>query len=836
MLTYISLFSSAGVGCYGFKSEGFECIATNELIQRRLNVQKFNDKCKYESGYILGDITDELIHDKLLKEVEFWKKKEKIKDVDVLVATPPCQGMSVANHKKTSDEIVRNSLVVESLKIIKEIKPRFFILENVKAFMKTICTDVDKVDKPISDAINNNLGDQYSIYSTIINFKNYGACSSRTRTLVIGVRNDISDYISPLELLPDYSKEKSLRETIGHLPALKEWGEISEDDIYHGFRIYPEHMRKWLELLKEGESAFDNEEKERIPHKIVDGEIVFNKNKNGDKYKRQVWNKVGPCIHTRNDQLASQNTVHPSDDRVFSIRELMLMMGVPEEFKWVETDISVLNSYTYDEKRKFLKKEEIKIRQSLGEAVPTCIFKAIAIKIKKLVSKKVLNKVEINNVIKLNQLDDEESILNYIIENFSSINETSLRRLIELSNPKREVNAAFFTNKKIVTEVLKHIPTFENFNELRILEPSVGLGNFLPLLIKKYAHIPKVIIDVVDIDGDILNLLKVIMERFEVPSNIHINFINADFLLHNFTDRYNLVIGNPPFGKTYESNDLLKIYHRDVLNIDTKNIFSFFMEKAFKLGDFISLITPKSLLNSPEFKKTRELMEEKKVSSILDFGEKGFDGVKIETVCINVSWGEKPKKTLVKSITNNLSIEQEQKYIFDKKLPYWIIYRDKSFDDVYQKLEFNVFQVFRDRQITNDKISLEKKENFIRVIKSRNIADDGSGIINIDGYDSYIDISIAKQLGVYKYINSENIYITPNMTYNPRVILKPVGTLVNGSAAILIPKTNFVLTKKQMKYFSTNEYRKFYRIARNYQTRSLNVDSSSVFFFGKLID
>ena len=43
--TYISLFSSAGVGCYGFKMENFECVATNELIERRLNVQKANHKC-----------------------------------------------------------------------------------------------------------------------------------------------------------------------------------------------------------------------------------------------------------------------------------------------------------------------------------------------------------------------------------------------------------------------------------------------------------------------------------------------------------------------------------------------------------------------------------------------------------------------------------------------------------------------------------------------------------------------------------------------------------------------------------------------------------------------
>ena len=55
--TYVSLFSSAGVGCYGFKEEGFYCVATVELLERRLKIQKFNQKCVYNSGYICGDIT-----------------------------------------------------------------------------------------------------------------------------------------------------------------------------------------------------------------------------------------------------------------------------------------------------------------------------------------------------------------------------------------------------------------------------------------------------------------------------------------------------------------------------------------------------------------------------------------------------------------------------------------------------------------------------------------------------------------------------------------------------------------------------------------------------------
>ena len=80
-----------------------------------------------------------------------------IDDLDVLIATPPCQGMSVANHKKNDNEIKRNSLVVESIKIVKEIKPKFFIFENVRAFLNTFCTDIDNQDKPIQETINLNL-------------------------------------------------------------------------------------------------------------------------------------------------------------------------------------------------------------------------------------------------------------------------------------------------------------------------------------------------------------------------------------------------------------------------------------------------------------------------------------------------------------------------------------------------------------------------------------------------------------------------------------------------------------------------------------------------------
>ena len=380
-LTYISLFSRAGVGCYGFKIEGFDCIATNELIKRRLEVQTFNNKCKYNSGYICGDITKKETKKILFSEIDLWKEKQGLEEVDVVIATPPCQGMSVANHKKSDHEIIRNSLVIESIKIIKEIKPRFFVFENVPLFLKTLCTDIDGCDKPIAEAIKNNLGAEYDYIGEVINFKDYGSNSSRKRTLVIGSRKDLK--CNPKSLFPSQKKEKTLRESIGHLRPLTFPYEIDENDIYHFFRGYPERMRTWISSTPEGCSAFDNKLLIERPHQIIDGKIVENVRKNSDKYTRTRWNSTGPCIHTRNDQLASQKTIHPSDDRVFSIRELMILMTIPETFNWSCHSFDELNCMSYLDKKNYLKKEEIKIRQSIGEAVPTTIFQQIARKIKK---------------------------------------------------------------------------------------------------------------------------------------------------------------------------------------------------------------------------------------------------------------------------------------------------------------------------------------------------------------------------------------------------------------------------------------------------------------------
>ena len=402
--TYITLFSSAGVGCYGFKLNGFECIATNELLDVRLNVQKANHKCKYDSGYRGGDITTEETHKKLFNEIDKWKAKENLSQVDVVFATPPCQGMSTANYKKNENEQARNSLVVQAIKLISQIQPKIFIFENVRAFMKTICTDTDGTDKPIKDSIYSNLADRYNIFYKVINFKDYGVPSSRPRTIVIGTSKEYA-HLSPLSLFPSRHNEIKLREAIGDLASL-EFGQKDATDYLHFARPFPEKQLDWISHTKEGQSAFDQPIEYQPGHYDENGNKVVNKGAYmGNKYRRLVWDKVCSCIHTRNDVLSSQDTIHPTDNRVLSIRELMRVMTIPDSFHWTNYDdtITIANADEY------LKANELNIRRCIGEAVPTQIMKNVAYKIKMALDNEEIEQVAFFNSVK-DLVVTEESI------------------------------------------------------------------------------------------------------------------------------------------------------------------------------------------------------------------------------------------------------------------------------------------------------------------------------------------------------------------------------------------------------------------------------------------
>lgn len=802
--TYISLFSSAGIGCYGFKQAGFDCIATCELIPRRMEIQRANEKCRYESGYITGDLTHPETKNKLYREISFWKETENIKDVDIIVATPPCQGMSTANYKK-GDETRRNSLVVEAISIIKEVNPRIFIFENVSAFLKTKCTDIDGTLISIEESIAKNLSSNYYIYSKIINFKDYGVPSSRPRTLVVATRKDCIN-ISPLNIFPSKEREITLRTAIGDLPSLS-YGEIDNNDIYHMFREYPKYMEEWICRISEGQSAFENEER-YLPYKIVDGQKQTLKGAHmGNKFRRLFWDKPCACIATRNDELASQTTIHPKDNRVLSIRELMRLMTIPDDFKWTSSDVAALQSLA--EKKAFLKRNELNIRRCIGDSVPTHIMLSIATKAKSI--------LEFQDFVELYNKNPKAALPD-LTHNFYIDTFIAEKKMDDVKN-----TGSYYTPQNVVFEAISSLKYTED-QCLTVLEPSVGLGAFLPQLFTLLQDCSKVEIDVCDVNGDVLNNLKSFLEDFPFDGDIFkINYICDDFLLSDkLKNRYDLIVSNPPFLNADKT--ISALYKKKYDLPKTKNIFAFFLKRYLSLSDEIITILPKNFLMASEYDDVRNDYQEYNIVKIVDFGVKYFKEVFVEILSVHFKKQYRGSIAVESKLTNQ-KLVHPQGYVFHDKC--WLIYRNQWFDDYLQTLKLGVFTFFRDRQITNSHL---KDSGDIRVLRSKNILDDGT-VVSLPGYDKYVDADKLDSFAVSKYIDKK-VIIMPNFTYNTRATILPHNCIPNGSIAILLPIGELDVFAVDLNYYASDEFREYYSIVKNKAKFTLNIDNNSIYYIG----
>lgn len=781
MKTYISLFSGAGIGCYGLMLEGFECVATNELLERRLNIQRANNKCKYESGYIDGDLTDSKIQNKIYNEIEHWKKNHNMKQIDIVMATPPCQGMSTANYKK-GNETKRNSLVVEAIHMVSGIKPRIFIFENVRAFLKTLCIDKDEDMLSIGECIEKHLSDCYNIYSKVVNFMDYGVASSRPRTLVVGTLKEEMNF-TPLNIFPLKQKQISVREAIGEFEHL-DYGERSITDDLHSFRTYPQYMREWIHNLNEGETAFNNPP-ETIPYKIVNGKRqTLKAGHMGNKFRRMFWNQPAPCITTRNDQLASQSTIHPTDDRVLSIHELMRVMSIPDSFNWLSNP-----------DRKSLDENETLIRQCIGEAVPTNVIRQIA--------KNINEMLEYDDFIRSGK--DNAKFDNFYINSF----------LFEKSLSNHKETGSFYTPQAIVYNTIKEFKP--KSDTLNLLEPSVGVGAFIPQMLRLIDDCNEAEITCVDISSECLNELKRLIPFLRLNGKYKFKYVCNDFLFLDNLEKYDAIFTNPPY---YKMNAKQKKGYRNYFDITNDNIFCLFLKKISNLADDLMVVVPKVFLMIPDCVDVRDLYKSNyNIVSVYDYGVSYFKDVFIEILSIHFKKNYL-KDMYIKNCRDNESHYVDQGYIYEESM--WLLYRNQWFDEYKSNLVLDVFNFIRDRSITNSKLSDSGK---YWVVKSKNIKDDGS-VIHIDGYDKYLDD--LDNIPIGEYLNSDAI-IMPNFTYNTRAAVLPKNSVPNGSIAILIPKKSVDI---DLKLYSTKEFRKYYAIVKNKSKFTLNIDSCSVKYIG----
>ena len=437
-----------------------------------------------------------------------------------------------------------------------------------------------------------------------------------------------------------------------------------------------------------------------------------------------------------------------------------------------------------------------------------------------------MKKYNIKKIIDNNDLNVRSNLISFLTDNPDSLPLEILSRLAELTNNSRLETAAYYTDQIILDNLEKELPHIDK-KTIHILEPSAGVGNFLQVIIDKYSYADQLIIDMNDIDENSIEVNQILNRYRNIPNNVTINYTNYDFISTKFDKQFDLIIGNPPFLKCNKDN--LRKYSTSLVGLNTKNMAGLFLQKAITLSKYVTMIMPKYFLSNLDFKETRDKVENYSIEKIIDFGEIGFKGVLIETIAIFLDTVKNINDTYVYSVPLDITNVLDQNRLTSKQYPMWIIYRNQFFDDISENMIFDVFKVFRDRQLTN---SVLNSTGSIRVLKSRNISRDGQEIIDLNGYDSFISEEDLTKFSVSKYLHNTDVFLAPNMTYYPRVMKKPANVLVNGSVAILELKSNYNIMPNQIEFLCSETFEKFYRIARNYSTRSLNIDSNSVYFFG----
>ena len=345
----VSLFSSAGIGETYFKDIGIDITVANELLKDRANLYS---NLYPNTKMIVGDI----LNNNIFKEIIDASGK-----IDFLIATPPCQGMSVAGKNRdmlTMHQDNRNLLVFKVIDFIKIKKPKYILIENVPNFLKVRLPYEDNL-LLIQEILEKEFSDEYTIDVRVINTSEYGIPQKRQRALIKMSKIGF-DWEWPRKV-----KTRTVKDAIGHLPSI-ESGQRTKI-IWHYARKHSENHVLWMKHTPTGKSAFENK-------------IHYPKKDSGEKiksymttYRRIKWDEPAPTITMRNDAISSQLNVHPgrkkrdgtySDARALTPLELMILTSLPENWH-----IPVNTPETL-------------IRKCLGESVPPMLLKKVILGIK----------------------------------------------------------------------------------------------------------------------------------------------------------------------------------------------------------------------------------------------------------------------------------------------------------------------------------------------------------------------------------------------------------------------------------------------------------------------
>lgn len=321
---FIDLFSGAGGLSCGLVMAGFTPVASVEIMPEAVETYKYNfvNKKGFNEKVETRDIRTQEVKEELYKTIGN-------QHIDLIVGGFPCQGFSMAGNRVISDP--RNSLYLEMLEIVKNVKPDYVVMENVEGLRTMLDGKVE------TQIINDYKEIGYEINVTTLNAADYGVAQQRKRVIFIGNRIGNKNYH------PKPLYEPNNYKTLGS--AIYKFMNIDEDkSINHVFTRHTEDMKKRLANVPEGSSLFKNY---------------------SDSWKKSPWDKPSCTIKENHGAV----NIHPKLPRVLTAREIAAIQSFPDDFifqgakKWQLVQI--------------------------GNAVPPLLGKAIGLSVEKGLNEKI---------------------------------------------------------------------------------------------------------------------------------------------------------------------------------------------------------------------------------------------------------------------------------------------------------------------------------------------------------------------------------------------------------------------------------------------------------------
>lgn len=305
-LNSIDLFAGAGGLTVGMHMAGFATKVAVEIEPVAVKAYKLNHpKSK--------------VFQKNIREIEIMEIKDILGEepLHLLAGCPPCQGFSSMRrlNKKQSVRDNRNSLVLEFLRFVKELKPLTIMMENVPGLVNYYL--FKQVVRELKE-----LG--YNPKVEVVNVKDYGVPQRRKRMVMVG------SVLGDLEIAKVKVPKATVRKTIGNLPSIND----TNDSVH---KIVANHSPRIQEMItkipKDGGSRKD------LPQQYI---LKCHKKENvgfNDVYGRLKWDDysstiTGGCLNPSKGRF-----LHPEENRCITAREAALLQTFPKNYKF-PTDIA----------------------------------------------------------------------------------------------------------------------------------------------------------------------------------------------------------------------------------------------------------------------------------------------------------------------------------------------------------------------------------------------------------------------------------------------------------------------------------------------------------------